>query len=112
MAALDDFGIDSISTALTAEFKVVRSLSEGDVVLTEVGLFSHACAYNEEVMFEGNGYGTLPADFALAGAGPTVTGLTGGVSVIDGTNLRQRTGQPNEWSATGEHAPDAVAPVV
>lgn len=110
MAALDDFGIDSIDTALTSEFKVIRSLSESDVVTTEAGLFSHACAYNEEVMFEASGYGSLPTDFALAGVGPTVSGLTGGVSLIDSTSLRQRVGQPDEWSATGEHAADAIAP--
>ena len=109
MADLDDFGIVSISTALTRQFKLTQSLSQGDVVLTEVGLFHHACAYNEEVMFEAEGYGDLPNDFGLAGAGPTVAGLSGGVSLIDSAGKSQRTGNPNEWTAGGEHAPDGVA---
>jgi hypothetical protein len=109
MADLDDFGIVSIDTALTSQFKLTRSLSQGDVVLTEAGLFHHACAFNEEVMFEAEGYGDLPSDFGLASAGPTVSGLSGGVSLVDTAGQSQRTGNPNEWSASGEHAPDAVA---
>lgn len=109
MAALDDFGIVSIDTALTRQFKLTRSLSLGDVVLTEAGLFNHACAYNEEVMFEAEGSGDLPSDFGLAGAGPTVSGLSGGVSLVDSTGESQTTGNPNEWTASGEHAPDGVA---
>lgn len=108
--ALDDYGITSIDTALTRSFKVRRQLSEGEVVVDEVGAFEHACAYNEEVMFEATGFGDLPADFALAGTGPTISGLSGGVSLVKNTGLRQRTGQPNEWTADGEHAPDGVAP--
>lgn len=109
MADLDDFGVSSIDTALTRQFKLTHSLTKGDVVLTEVGLFHHACAYNEEVMFEGEGFGDLPADFGLAGAGPTITGLSGGVSLVDSIGRAMRTGNPNEWSGSGEHAGAAIA---
>jgi hypothetical protein len=108
MPALDTFGIQSISTALTRQFRLRKTVQTGDVVLTSVGAFNHLCAYNEEYMFDGEGSGDLPADFALAGAGPTISGLSGGITVIDSTGERQRTGQPNDWTASGEHAPDAA----
>lgn len=107
MASLSDFGIASIDTALTRRFKLRHQLQTGEVVLDEVGAFHHQCAYNEEVMFEAEGAGDLPSDFALAGGGPTIAGVTGGVTLVDSTGRRQRTGQANEWSAGGEHAAGA-----
>lgn len=109
MATIDSFGIVSIDTALTRQFKLRYQLTKGDVVLDEDGEFAHACAYNEEVFFEAEGSGDLPADFGLAGGGPTIVGISGGVSLVDTTDERQRSGQPNEWSASGEHAASAVA---
>lgn len=109
MATIDSFSIVSIATALTTQFKLRHQLTEGDVVLDEDGVFAHACAYNEEVFFEAEGAGDLPADFGLASGGPTIVGVSGGVSLIDSGDERQRSGQPNEWSASGEHAPSAVA---
>lgn len=108
MADLDTFGIQSISTALVRQFRRRTTLQTGDVVLTSVGAFNHACAYNEEHFFEAEGNGDLPADFAIASAGPTISGLSGGISIVDSASERQRTGQPNDWSASGEYAPDAA----
>jgi len=108
MPTIDAFGIQSVTTALVRQIRIRRTLQTGDVVLTTVGAFHHACAYNEETMFEAEGSGDLPNDFALASAGPTITGLTGGISIVDSVSERQRTGNPNDWSASGEHAPDAA----
>lgn len=105
MADLDDFGIASISTALVSKFTTKNSLQETDVVLTTVGAFSTAFAYNEEWMFDAEGAGDLPADFALAGVGPTVAGLTGGIQLIDKAGESQSVGSANGWTASGEHAP-------
>ena len=107
MADLDDFGIASISTALTKKLTVKNSLQETDAVLTSVGAFSTAFAYGEEWMFDGEGAGDIPADFALAGVGPTISGLTGGVQIIDKAGESQSVGSANGWSASGEHAPAA-----
>lgn len=107
MADLDDFGIVSIATAFTRKFGLKNTLQETPVVLTEVGEFSTAWAFNEEYMFDAEGAGDLPADFALAGVGPTITGLTGGVTLIDKAGEGQKVGEANGWSASGEHAPAA-----
>lgn len=108
MATIDAFGIQSISTALVSQFRLRKTVQTGDVVLTSVGAFHHGCAYNEEFMFDGEGSGDLPSDFALASAGPTISGLTGGITVIASANESQSTGSPNSWTAGGEHAPDAA----
>lgn len=107
MADLDSFGIVSISTALTKKFTVKNSLQETPVVLTSAGAFSTAFAFGEEFMFDAEGAGDIPADFALAGAGPTIAGLTGGVSLIDKAGESQSVGNANGWTASGEHAPAA-----
>lgn len=109
MADLDDFGIASISTALTSQFTLRNTLQESEVILDEDGLFHHACAYGEEWMFEAEGAGDIPADFALAGSGMTIVGVTGGVTVVDSSGERQQTGQANRWTGSGEIAPDAIA---
>ena len=108
MATIDAFGIQSISTALTRQFRLRKTVQTSDVVMTSVGAFHHGCAYQEEYMFEGEGSGDLPSDFALASVGPTISGLSGGITIVDSTGERQRTGQPNDWTASGEHAPDAA----
>lgn len=107
MADLDDFGISSIDTAFTRQFNLKNTLQETPPVLTEVGEFSAAWAFNEEYMFDAEGAGHLPADFALAGAGPTIAGLTGGVTLIDKAGEGQKVGEANGWTASGEHAPAA-----
>jgi hypothetical protein len=107
MADLDDFGIASISTALVSKFTTKNTLQETEPVLTSVGAFSTGFAYGEEWMFDSEGAGDLPADFALAGVGPTVSGLTGGVQLIDKAGESQSVGSANGWTASGEHAPDA-----
>jgi hypothetical protein len=107
MADLDDFGIVSITTALTSQFNLKNTLQETPPVLTEDGEFSNAWAFKEEYMFEAQGAGDLPADFALAGAGPTIAGLTGGVTLIDKAGEAQKVGEANGWTAGGEHAPAA-----
>lgn len=107
MADLDDFGITSIETAFTRQFRMQNTLQETPVVLTEVGEFAAAWGFNEEWMFEAEGAGDLPADFALAGVGPTIAGLTGGVTLIDKAGESQKVGEANGWKASGEHAPAA-----
>lgn len=107
MADLDDFGIVSIDTAFTSQFKLQNTLQETPPVLSEAGEFTNAWAFKEEYMFDAQGAGDLPADFALAGAGPTIAGLTGGVTLIDKAGESQKVGEANGWTATGEHAPDA-----
>ncbi len=108
MADLDTFGIQSVSTALVRQFRRRTTTQQGDVVLTSVGVFNHACTYNRENFFEAEGSGDLPADFAIASAGPTISGLTGGISIVDSVSERQRTGQANDWTAGGEYAEDAA----
>lgn len=107
MADLTSFGIVSVSTALTRRFTLRKEVEEGNVALTAGGEFSHACTYGPKYMFDVEGNGDLQADFALAGSGPTIAGLTGGVTLVESTGKSQRMGNPNEWSASGEHAPDA-----
>lgn len=107
MADLDDFGIVSIDTAFTSQFTLKNTLQETPPVLTEGGEFSAAWAFKEEYMFDAQGAGDLPADFALAGAGPTIAGLTGGVTLIDKAGEGQKVGEANGWTASGEHAPSA-----
>lgn len=107
MADLDDFGIVSITTAFTSEFKLANSVQTTPAVLTEAGLFSSRWAFGEEYMFEAKGAGDLPADFALAGVGPAIAGLTGGVTVIEKAGEGQKVGESNGWTGSGEHAPQA-----
>ncbi|MEO0415008.1 MAG: hypothetical protein AAF226_08665 [Verrucomicrobiota bacterium] len=107
MAALDDFGIVSISTALTKKFSLRHQLEESEVVLTEAGEFHHACTHDCHYTFDADGAGDFPVDFGIATAGPTIAGLAGGVTIVDQTGERQKSGEPNEWSASGEHAPMA-----
>lgn len=107
MADLDDFGIASIETAFTEEFKLTNSVQSTPAVLTEVGEFSKRWAFGEEYMFEAKGAGDLPADFALAGVGPAIAGLTGGVTIIDKAGEGQKVGEANGWTGSGEHAPQA-----
>jgi|GEM_PF-2667890 len=109
MATLDSFGIASIDTALTQKFTMTNSVQTGDVVLDEAGLFEHKCAYGEEWMFNVDFSGDLPTDFALASSGPTIVGLTGGVTLIDKVSRSQSSGSANSGSASGEHAPNAAA---
>lgn len=107
MAGLSDFGITSIDTSFTRQFKLTKTIQETDAVLDYDGTFATAYGYNEEIVFEAEGAGDAPADFALGGAGPTIAGLTGGVTVIDRVGESQSVGSANGWSASGEHAPDA-----
>lgn len=107
MSDLDDFGVSSITTAFVEKFTMKNELQETDVVRTSVGLFSTSFAYGEEWMFDSEGAGDIPADFALAGVGPAIAGLTGGVTLIDKAGASQSVGSANGWTAGGEHAPAA-----
>lgn len=107
MADLTDFGIVSIDTSLTRQFRLQKQLQETDAVLESDGSFETAFGYGAEYLFEAEGAGDLPADFALAGVGPEIDGLTGGVQVIDRTGESQSVGSANGWTAGGEYAPDA-----
>lgn len=105
MPDLDDFGITSIETAFTEEFKLADSVQTTPAVLTEVGQFSKRWAFGEEYLFEAKGAGDLPADFALGEGGPAIAGLTGGVIIIDKAGEGQKVGEANGWTGSGEHAP-------
>lgn len=105
--ALSDFGVVSISTALTRNFKLRKQVEVPEPVLTSVGAFHQNSTYGPDYLFEADGAGDLPADFALADAGPTISGLSGGVSVVLRVGEGQALGRHNTWSASGEHAPGA-----
>ncbi len=107
MADLDDFGIVSIDTAFTRQFSLRNSVQATPVVLDETGEFAHGFTFKEEWMFDAEGAGDLPADFALAGVGPTIAGLTGGVTLIDKAGESQKVGEAAGWKGSGEHAPAA-----
>lgn len=106
--ALSDFGIVSISTALTRNFKKRKTVEVPDPVLNEDGEFHQNATYGADFAFEADGSGDLPADFALAGDGPTIAGLSGGATVVLRIGESQAIGRHNDWSASGEHAPSAV----
>lgn len=105
MAALSDFGIVSINTALTKKLTIRHQLEEADVVMTEAGEFHHACTHDCHYTFDAEGSGDFPVDFDIATAGPTIAGLSGGVQIVDKIQMSQKAGSPNEWSASGELAP-------
>lgn len=108
MPEIDDFGVVSINTALTRRFKLRAQVAVPAPVLTSVGAFSQNATYGKDFEFDADGAGDLPADFALAGDGPTIAGITGGVTVVFKTAEKQALGQHNDWSAGGEHAPSAA----
>lgn len=105
--ALSDFGVVSISTALTRDFKLRKQVEVPEPVLTSVGAFHRNETYGVDYTFEANGAGDLPADFALADDGPAISGLSGGVSVVLRVGEGQALGRHNGWTASGEHAPGA-----
>lgn len=106
MPSLSDFGIVSIATALTRRFKLRKEVTMAEPALTSAGLFSKAGTYGGDYVFEAEGNGDLPADFAVAGAGANITGLSGGTTLVLSAGEKQGVGRHNEWSASGEHAPD------
>lgn len=108
MPSLSDFGIVSVDTALVKNFKLRKSVEMPEPVLTSAGLFNKAGTYGGDFVFEADGSGDLPADFDLAGGGPSgnISGLSGGTTVVLNVGERQGIGRHNEWSANGEHAPD------
>jgi hypothetical protein len=107
MPALSDFGIVSIATALTKNFKLRKTVEIADPVLSIEGEFVQNATYGPDYTFEADGSGDLPADFALADTGPTITGLSGGISLVLAASESQAVGRHNEWRASGEHAPAA-----
>lgn len=108
MADLTDFGIVSIDTALTKQFRRKRSAQVSGPVLTSGGGFHAARAYGIEDEIQASGDGDLPADFALGGAGPTIAGLTGGVTLVEQVDERQNNEGYNEWESRASHAPSAA----
>ncbi|MFK5920913.1 MAG: hypothetical protein QM496_01935 [Verrucomicrobiota bacterium] len=109
MPAITSFGIVSIGTALTEEFRLKKSVDVSTPTLTSVGGFHAATAYGEIYEFSASGKGDVPADFALGGGGPTIAGLTGGVTLIESTDEDQSNTGRNGWSASGTHAAGAAA---
>jgi hypothetical protein len=108
MPELDDFGIVSIDTALTRRFKLRAMVEVPEPVLDEVGEFHQNAAYGKDFVFEAEGSGDLPADFAIGGNGTDIDGLSGGVTVVLRGGEKQTLGRHNDWSASGEHAPNAA----
>lgn len=107
MPSLTDFGIVSIATALTKRFKLRVMTEVPEPVLDEGGEFNTNSTYGVDYEFEADGSGDLPADFALADTGPTIAGITGGVTVVLRAGESQALGRHNEWNGSGEHAPSA-----
>lgn len=109
MASLSDFGIASISTALTKRFKLRKMVEVPEPVLDEAGLFEQNATYGVEFGIEAEGSGDLPADFAVATDGPTtIAGISGGTTVINQVGESQAIGRHNEWTASGQNAPATV----
>lgn len=108
--ALSDYGIVSIDTPFTMKFSKRKKVEPGTPVLTHLGAFSTNVAKKLHWLFNAEGSGDPPADFALAGAGPTVDGITGGKTIVETVEESQTNdGEPNKWSASAVHAPGVGA---
>lgn len=107
--ALADYGIVSITTALVTKLSKRKKVEAGTPVLTSGGAFHANRA--KKLMFEisAEGVGDLPADFDIATEGPAVSGITGGVTIIEEVEESQTSdGEPNKWTAKGVNAPSAT----
>ncbi|HRQ87680.1 MAG TPA: hypothetical protein PLA50_02715 [Bacteroidia bacterium] len=107
--ALEDYGIVSISTALVTKFTKRKKVEPGTPVLTSIGAFVQNIA--KKLMWEisAEGVGDLPADFTVAGDGPSVSGISGGVTIVEEAEESQTSdGEPSKWSAKAVTAPSAT----
>ncbi len=108
--SLEVFGIGAIETAEVEEFRLAKELGVvGSPVLDSDGTFLRNNAAGVQWPFTVRGKGDLPADFVEGSAGPTIDGLTGGVTLVEEAEENQNMGEESSWSASGLHAPNATA---
>lgn len=105
--ALSDYGIVSISTPSTAKYSKRKKVEPGTPHLNLVGQFVGNVAKKLHWLINAEGTGDHPADFALAGAGPTDAALTGKTIIESVEKSQTNDGEPNKWTASGVHAPNA-----
>jgi len=71
------------------------------------GAFHAAEAYDPTHNFSAKGMGDIPVAYALAGAGPAIAGITGGVSIITDLEEGNKNDGHNNWGMSGSHFPGA-----
>ena len=107
--SLEDYGITSVSTALVSKLTRRKKVEPGTPVLTSEGAFHTNVAKNPIFEIEAEGFGDLPGDFALGSGGPTVVGISGGITIIEEAEESQAAlGDPNKWTAKAVNAPSAT----
>lgn len=107
--ALADYGIVSTTVASTAKLSKRKKVEAGTPHLSLVGAFVGNVAKKLLWMISAEGTGDLPADFAVAEVGPAITGITGGITLMESSEETQTNdGEPNKWTASGVNAPSAT----
>lgn len=105
---LGDFAIASIATARTTQVRLRKMVEVGTPVLDEDGEVIENVTYGELYEFTVEGSGDLPADGAIGGAGPAISYVTGGISLVESTDETQEIGQSSSWTFSGVNAPLAA----
>jgi len=104
-------GIQSVGIASVTTFEIEESFNgETPVLLNTDGTFGEKTYYDEFFTFSVRGKGDLPAVLALGtdgGLPATVTEFANGVTIITGTDENQKNTDYPDFSADGEHWPNA-----
>jgi hypothetical protein len=107
--ALADYGIVSTTVASTSKLSKRKKVEAGTPHLSLEGEFVGNVAKKLLWNISAEGTGDLPADFAAGAVGPAITGITGGVTLIETSEETQTNdGEPNKWTASGVNAPSAT----
>lgn len=106
--ALADYGITSIATATTSKLTKRKKVEPGTPRRHLNGTFAGNVTKKLHWLINAEGTGPLPADFALAGGGPEVVGISGGVTIVEQVEETQTNdGEPSKWTASAVNAPGA-----
>lgn len=110
-ATLADFGIQAVSTALVEQVRKRKSVTVVGPVLTSAGGFHAAEKIDPMWEFTISGKGDFPTGIAIGeDASPTITDISGGITLIEDTRYSEFDQDYNSWEFSGSNAPGASVP--
>lgn len=99
-------GISLVDYTLAESAELAAEVTPVDLI-DKVGAAVQQFGINRKQPFAVRGRGDLPDTIALGVSGVTISGITGGVTLVSDITEGDDDGQVNSWSVNGANYPDA-----
>lgn len=108
--ATSSLGIKSIAVSLTQALTLEKKLRETPL-FDKNGAFNAGDLRDPIFSFEVSGKGDVPSGIAIGGtvaSGNAITGVSGGISIVENLEITEHTDEYNEFKFSGRNWPSAA----